>query len=140
MPTHQLSADALVRTARLPELSLALALLAQGQKDGLWKIVPSENEDPESGTLQVVGAQTARVFLLASADAALKFKLDEHLTNDDRDAVLVYGGSLSTKVRSPHRASRHGKPPARRVSVSEILADSSNGKELMEAFLFLTAL
>ena len=64
-------ADPNLPSSGAPELALVLALVALGQKEGLWTCTLSENANPKSGAMRVNGTfRSAEVFFAANSRSA----------------------------------------------------------------------
>jgi hypothetical protein len=128
----QLDKDPNVRAASLGELGVALALLSDGQSDGLWQLSGPAGADLTAGTLTSTatwaGAQPRTIFLVRSAGTALDLKKRGAFANDN--AIVIHAdnawhqlqGPGTVSARRPKRArGRTGNPTTLHVSIAQLL-------------------
>lgn len=109
-------------SAGLVELSLGLAIIGHGERQGHWSCAASDPSDLKSGAITLTGvASNSQIFFAGSAHAAAQMFAEGHVSEDD-DAVVVHS------FAPPDRAARHptsapgrtGKVQLRELSVSSI--------------------
>ncbi len=130
----QLANDANVRAASFGELAVALALLADGQSGGLWKLTGPADVDLPAGALTSTatwpGAQPRTIFFVRAAKVALDLQKRGAFANDNTIVIhaddawhqLQHPGAPSPRrpKRSPGRT---GGPTTLHVSITQ-LADA----------------
>ena len=102
-------ADPNLPSSGAPELALVLALVALGQKEGLWTCTLSENANPKSGAMRVNGTfRSAEVFFAANSRSAGRLIALGYASEDD-DAIIVHSHEI------PRQAPRHPTAPPGRT-------------------------
>lgn len=127
----QLVHDANARAASFGELAVALALLADGESDGLWHLSGPADADLPAGALTSTaswaGAQPRTLFFVRTAKVALDLQKRGAFANDNTvvihadDAWHQLQHSGATSPRSPKRSpGRTGSPKTLHVSITQL--------------------
>jgi hypothetical protein len=128
----QLANDPNARAASFGELSIALALLSDGQSGGMWHLTGPAGADLSAGALTSTatwtGAQPRTIFFVRSAAIALDLKKRGAFANDNTIVIhaddawhqLQPAGMMT--ARKPRRApGRTGGPTTLHVSITQLL-------------------
>jgi hypothetical protein len=144
-PVAQIAHDANARAASLGELAIALALLSDGQTNGLWRLSGPANSDLPSGALSSAAtwgsAQPRTIFFVRSAAIALDLQKRGAFTNDNTIVIhsddawhqLQPSGTVTarTQKRPPGRT---GTPTTLHVSIAHLLESAPNVGALRKRF------
>lgn len=135
VPLHAIEADADIQVGGLPELAVALGLVANGVGNGNWSIV---NSGPES-SFEVTSAATgavARVFFASNARSAIALEQSGLVHACSDDALVIHSDTVAPSLsRSPRSApGRTGRPGLRRVDMVDLLANSKSLNQLRQRF------
>jgi hypothetical protein len=106
----------------LVELSLGLAIIGHGERQGHWSCAASDPSDPKSGAITLTGvASNSQIFFVGSAHAAAQMFAEGHVSEDD-DAVVMHSFAPPDRAaRYPTSApGRTGKVQLRELSVSSL--------------------
>jgi hypothetical protein len=128
----QLVNDANVRAASFGELGVALALLSDGQSNGLWQLTAPVSADLTAGALTSTGAwpgaRPRAIFFVRSAGVAVDLKKRGAFANDN--TVVIHADKAwhqlqpagTVTARRPKRApGRTGGPTTLHMSVAQLL-------------------
>jgi hypothetical protein len=142
----QLANDANVRAASFGELAIALALLAEGQSDGLWQLAGAVHTDLSAGALTTrpswVGAQPRTLFFVRTAKVALDLQKHGAFTNDN--TIVIHADDAwhqlqSTSATSPRRPTRSpgrtGGPTTLHVSITQLVEAEPSLAALRRRFI-----
>lgn len=123
-------------SAGLVELSLGLAIIGHGERQGHWSCAASDPSDVKSGAITLAGvASTSQIFFAGSAHAAAQMFAEGHVSEDD-DAVVVHSFARPERAaRYPTSApGRTGKVQLRELSVSSIKDGAVSLNILLQRF------
>jgi hypothetical protein len=145
-PVGQVANDANVRAASFGELAVALALLADGQSDGLWQLAGPAHTDLSAGALTTtpswVGAQPRTLFFVRTAKVALDLQKQGAFANDN--TIVIHADDAwhqlqSTSATSPRRPTRSpgrtGGPTTLHVSITQLAEAESSLAALRRRFI-----
>ncbi|MGY3149531.1 hypothetical protein ACVWYQ_006530 [Bradyrhizobium sp. USDA 3397] len=127
----QLAQDANARAASFGELAIALALLSDGQAEGLWQLSGPTGADLSAGALTSTptweSAQPRAIFFVRSAKVALDLQKSGAFANDN--TIVIHADDAWHQLQqrgtpSPRRPKRSpgrtGGPTTLHVSITQI--------------------
>jgi len=141
----QLANDANVRAASFGEFSVAVALLSDGQSNGLWRLTGPASADLAAGALTSTatwaGAQPRTIFLVRSAATALHLQKCGAFAHDN--TIVIHADDAwhqlqrpgAVTARTPKRPpGRTGSPTTLHVSIAQLLGTESDVSALRKRF------
>ena len=129
-------ADPSLLSSGTPEFALGLALIALGQKEGLWNCVLSDPANAKSGAMRINGAvRAAEVFFAANSQSASRLITGGHASEDD-DAIIVHSHEIPVRAArhptaAPGRTLRRGR---REISLAAFAAAPTSPDALLRRF------
>lgn len=129
-------ADPTLSSSGLPQLALAIALIARGKEAGNWVLSVSDPGNPKTGAVRAAGpVRSAEIFFASNAQAAAKLVAAGHASEDD-EAVILHSHEV------PFRSARHPSAPPgrtlkrgrREISIGVLAQGETDLDRLMRRF------
>jgi len=124
-------------SASLGRLAIAIALLARGLVERLWKLGLGEAASPSRGVVQVISfRQMSRLFFVRDPNSLSQLQLEGIIDLDDDKIVIVQadaGKPPATRSPAPSYG-RIGASGARQVIIEDLYRSVDTADELYEAF------
>jgi SIR2-like domain len=139
----EMETDPNIAESGLPELAVGLGLLGTGHADGKWMLAGPAGDRVENGIFQVSATETAQIFFVRSAPAAIRL-IDQGALKNDNDIILhsddaylgmpELGSRRGARTPTSGVGRRTGRRKPHHVSMKRLIREATDFASLRQRF------